>query len=136
MMALIDQSCFSYSAYKSLLPAGSSLLSFFFFANKMTGAYVSGRKAITMAVHTPAKSIIIQNTHLQETELSTMLKRELWLGVIYIAKEKITYYPVTMGPRTVPTKILPEKRVVASPRPAAGQISAMIPFFKKLKICL
>ena len=29
-----------------------------------------------MIVHTPAKAIITQNIHLQETELSTMLKRE------------------------------------------------------------
>ena len=127
MTATIDQSCFSCSAYKSLPPTGSSLLSFFFFFNKMTGAYVSGRKMIMMVVHTPAKSIITQNTHLQETGLSTMLKRGVcW---IYIAnlKKKITYYPETMGPSTVPTKILLEKTVVASPRPSAGQISAMTP---------
>ena len=30
-----------------------------------------------IVVHTPAKIIITQNTHLQETELSTMLNREL-----------------------------------------------------------
>ena len=77
MTGLIDQSCFSCSAYKSLLPTGSSLLSFFFFPSKMTGAYVSGRVMIIIAVHTPAKIIIIQNTHLQEAELSTMLNTKL-----------------------------------------------------------
>ena len=77
MTAPIDQSCFSCSAYKSLFPTGSFLTSLSFFFNRMTGAYVSGRKMIMMVVHTPAKIIITQNTHLQETELSTMLKTEL-----------------------------------------------------------
>ena len=89
MTDMIDQSCFSCSAYKSLLPIGSSFTSLFFFFNKMTGAYVSGRKMIMMVVHSPAKIIITQNTNLQETELSTMLKREL--SYIYIVMKRITH---------------------------------------------
>ena len=79
-----------------------------------------------MVVHTPAKTIITQNSHLQETELSTMLKREK-LGFIRLRGKKITYYPETMGPTTVPTKRPAPKRVVAGPRPTADQISAMTP---------
>ena len=78
-----------------------------------------------MVVHTPAKTIITQNTHLQETELSTMLKKELCQ--VYIAEQKITYYPETIGPTTVPRKSPAQKRVVAGPRPTADQISAMTP---------
>ena len=79
-------------------------------------------------VHTPAKTIITQNTHLQETELSTMLKRKLsWVNIV---KERITYYPETMGPVTVPKKRLATKRVVAGPRPTADQMSAMTPIEK------
>ena len=47
-----------------------------------------------------------------------------------IAKEKITYYPETMGPVTVPIKIPAPKTVVAGPRPTADQISAMTPVKK------
>ena len=138
MTAETDQSCFSCSAYKSLLPTGSSFTILFFFFNKMTGAYVSGRRMIMIVVHTPAKIIITQNTHLQETELSTMLKRKL-SSVYIIIKERITYYPETMGPVTVPTKRPAPKRVVAGPRPTADQISAMTPIEKKKKkliVCL
>ena len=85
-----------------------------------------------IVVHTPAKIIITQNTHLQETELSTMLKRKL-SSVYIIIKERITYYPETMGPVTVPTKRPAPKRVVAGPRPTADQISAMTPIEKKKK---
>ena len=86
MTAPNDQSCLSCSAYKLLFPTGSSSLSLFFFFNKMTGAYVSGRRTIMVIVHTPAKIIVTQNTHLQETGLSTMLKREIcW---VYAVQEK------------------------------------------------
>jgi hypothetical protein len=39
----------------------------------------------------------------------------------------MTHYPVTMGPRTGPRKTLAVKRLVAGPRPTAGQISAITP---------
>ena len=52
-------------------------MSLFFFFNKITGAYVSGKKMIMIAVHIPANIMVTQNTHLQESELSTMLKTEL-----------------------------------------------------------
>ena len=125
MTAVTDQSCFSCSAYKFLLPTGSSLTSLFFFFNKMTGAYVSGRKMIMMIVHTPAKIIITQNTNLQEAELSRILKRKL--SYVFIVKERITYYPETTGPATAPIKRPAPKRVVTGPRPTADQISAMTP---------
>jgi hypothetical protein len=44
-----------------------------------------------------------------------------------MAKEKITYNPENTGPNTVPRNKPAQKRVVAGPRPAAGQISAMTP---------
>ena len=126
MTAEIDQSCFSCSAYKSLLPTGSSFTILFFFFNKMTGAYVSGRSIIMIVVQTPANIIITQNNHLQDTELSTMLKKELsWVYII--VKERITYYPETTGPVTVPRKRPAAKTVVAGPRPTADQISARTP---------
>ena len=42
-------------------------------------------------------------------------------------KNKRTHNPPTIGPRTGPVKTQAVKRVVAGPRPTAGQISAMTP---------
>jgi len=67
-----------------------------------------------------------QNTHRQETGLSMILRLSSKERMRVIKKKK-THNPPTMGPRTEPMKTLAVKRVVAGPRPTAGQISAMTP---------
>jgi hypothetical protein len=63
MIPQIDQSCFSCSAYKSLFLTGSCLRNRLAFLRRITGAYVSGRVGIMMAVQTPANIIMTQKTH-------------------------------------------------------------------------
>jgi len=63
---------------------------------------------MTIRVQIPANIVMTQKIHLQEAPLSRM-KQD------------------TMGPSMGPIKTLVVKRLIASPRSAAGQISAMRP---------
>lgn len=77
-------------------------------------------------VHAPANIIITQKTHRQLKELSTMLWASMNFKTIK-EKDIPTYYPATMGPMTGPINTLAVKRLVASPRVSADQMSAMTP---------
>ena len=119
-----DHSCFSCWEYSFSFRIGSSFRSLLTFFCRMIGLYVSGIKKNAIVVQTPAKIIMTQNTHRQEIGLSMMLRLS---SKERMRVRKRTHNPATIGPRTRPMKTLAVKRVVAGPRPIAGQISAMTP---------
>ena len=80
-----------------------------------------------ISVQTLANKNMTQKTHRQDAPASRILTKKKKVSSKSQESVQGTYYPLIIGPSTGPRNTLAVKKLVAGPRPAADQISAMTP---------